>query len=217
MRQSTKPQPLLPACLPGFEHLNRYWDRSQNIFAVKLLPGEFYVSVQPESLTTVLGSCVSACIWDDKAKIGGMNHFMLPITDKGQHEVQWGSQSVPGDATRYGNYAMEHLINEILKHGGRRDRLQAKVFGGANVLDQRFDVGMNNCRFVVDYLKLENIPIIGRDLGNSYPRKIRFCPLTGKAYMKRIVDIHNSTIADRENSYRKNIISEPQDGDIELF
>ena len=204
-------------CLPGFQHINRYWDRRRQAVVAKILPGEFYVTVNDEWVGTVLGSCVSACMWDEKAGVGGMNHFMLPLTDKKSGDVCWGSRNVPGDATRYGNHAMEHLINEILKHGGRRESLQAKVFGGAKVLKQMTDVGARNASFVLEYLKLEHIPVVSQDLNQCYPRKLLFNPVSGKVLMKKLVDQHNDTIMKREITYSESIVKKPVEGDIELF
>lgn len=213
MTSSAQPEP--SPTLPGFEHVNRYWDRRQEIHVAKILPGEFYVTRADELIATTLGSCVSACIWDVKVQIGGMNHFMLPLTEKESDQVTWGN--VQSDATRYGNYAMEHLINEILKYGGRRRNLRAKVFGGGKVMRQLSDVGKRNCEFVLEYLNTENIPLLSYDLGDNYPRKVLFDPITGRARMKRIKDLHNDTILNREQSYRKEIIRAPVEGDIELF
>ena len=204
-----------PQCLHGFEKISRYWDRRHDCFVAKILPGEFYVSREPEMIATTLGSCVSACIWDSKAGIGGMNHFMLPLTTQAKDDVVWGN--VASDATRYGNYAMEHLINELLTHGGLRRNLQAKIFGGGKVLKQRNDVGAKNVAFVIEYLELENIPIISRDLGDDYPRKVLFDPITGRAMMKKIINIHNDTIFAREDVYKNTLATKKTEGDIELF
>ena len=102
--------------IPGFEHINRYYDRTLDIPAAKILPGELFVSMQNEVIVTVLGSCVSACIRDTESGIGGMNHFMLPIQESLQNRV--GADL--SDSTRYGNWAMEYLINTILKFGGKK-------------------------------------------------------------------------------------------------
>ena len=201
--------------ISGFEHVNRYWDRRQNIYVAKILPGEFYVTQHSELIATTLGSCVSACIWDDRRGIGGMNHFMLPLTEQESHEVTWGNEQ--SDATRYGNYAMEHLINEILKHGGLRKNLRAKVFGGGHVIRQMSDVGERNCQFVLEYIDTENIPLLAHDLGDEYPRKILFDPMSGRARMKKLRNMHNDTIVVREKDYQKDIIHKPVEGDIELF
>ena len=204
-----------PRCIRGFEHINRYWDKHREIYVAKILPGEFYVSNNHEGITTVLGSCVSACIWDEKNAIGGMNHFMLPLTDQESHEVKWGN--VNSDATRYGNYAMEHLINEILTHGGHRPRLRAKVFGGGKIIANMSNVGDKNSAFVLDYLAIENIPILAQDLAQDYPRKVFFEPTTGKALMKRIQPLHNDTILTREKQYKETLSHDSVEGDVELF
>lgn len=208
-------KPALARCLPGFEHISRYWDRNQNCITAKILPGEFYVTKTNEKIATTLGSCVSACIWDERNAIGGMNHFMLPLTDKELHEVTWGNAK--SDATRYGNYAMEHLINEILKNGGVRRNLKAKVFGGGKVLTQANDIGKKNAEFVLDYLRIEGITLLSQDLGDTFPRKVIFDPQTGKVLIKKLRTIHNDTIVVREKDYQAAIIHKPIEGDIELF
>ena len=113
------------AVLPGFEHIRRFWDPAQEVVTVKILPGEYYVSRQEEMISTVLGSCVSACVRDTRLRIGGMNHFMLP--EPAGERDSWSS--AVGRAARYGNDAMEQLINAILKAGGRRDDFEVKIFG----------------------------------------------------------------------------------------
>ena len=126
--------------IAGFGHVNRYWDRDREIITAKILPGEYYVTQENELITTVLGSCVSACIRDKESGIGGMNHFMLPESNPGK--LKQGSEAMVGIATRYGNYAMEHLINTILSNGGKRKNLEVKVFGGGKILPTLTDVGM---------------------------------------------------------------------------
>ena len=207
--------PLPKTCIRGFEHVNRYLDRQTQKFVAKILPGEYYVSRDDELIATTLGSCVSACIWDEFAGIGGMNHFMLPLTKKPSHEVSWGN--VESDATRYGNYAMEYLINGILKNGGQRKNLKCKVFGGGKIIQNMGDVGQKNCDFVLHYLSLEMISIIAHDLGSTCPRKIVFNPLNGKVQMLRILHMHNDTILARERDYQKVIDKPPVGGDVELF
>ena len=201
--------------LPGFEQINRYWDRSHHSFVAKILPGEFYVTRCAELIATTLGSCVSACIWDERSGIGGMNHFMLPLTDKDSDKVMWGN--LPSDATRYGNYAMEHLINEIMKHGGLRRNIKAKVFGGGKVLQQNNDVGAKNADFVLHYLEIEKIPVISQDLCDVFPRKVIFDPASGRAKVKKLRSFHNNTILVREDDYQKTLKKKPVEGDIELF
>ncbi len=207
----------LNQCLPIFSHVNHYWDKKREQVIAKILPGEFYMTRDNVAIATTLGSCVSACIWDEHVGIGGMNHFMLPLTDKEAHEVDWGQRGMASDATRYGNFAMEHLINMILKSGGRKVNLRAKVFGGGKVLKQMSDIGDKNIAFVLQYLEDEGIRVEGSDLGSFYPRKILFEPNSGRAFVKTIDNLHNDTIVRRESDYRNRIDQAPVEGDVELF
>jgi chemotaxis protein CheD len=198
--------------ITGFEHVNRYWDRERDIIAAKILPGEYYVTREDEVVTTVLGSCVSACIRDRESGIGGMNHFMLPQTS-----VDKSSDEIVGIATRYGNFAMEHLINTILSNGGKRKNLEVKVFGGGKILPTLTDVGLKNITFVLDYLLQEGLKPLAQDLGDIYPRKVVYYPKTGKVNMKKIQDLHNDTIVQRERQYINTLKAAPVAGDVELF
>lgn len=204
-----------PAALPGFEQINRFWDFKNQCFSAKILPGEYYVSRNDEIIATVLGSCVSACVQDPKNKIGAMNHFLLPL-----HQGESWTQTVQADslATRYGNFAMEHMINDVLKHGGQKKYLEFKVFGGSRVISNMGDIGISNIEFVLNYLKLEGFKISAQDVGGTNPRKIMFFPLTGKVRVKKIRDLHNDTIVKREKDYMRHIDKpESIDGEIEMF
>ncbi|MHB9117289.1 MAG: chemoreceptor glutamine deamidase CheD [Burkholderiales bacterium] len=198
----------------GFEEVlapNQYYDRQFNVDAVKILPGEYYVTRRDMLVVTVLGSCVAACIRDRSNGIGGMNHFMLP--DSGQ-----GSDPLSNSA-RYGSYAMEMLLNQLLKLGAKRQNLEAKVFGGGNVM-RHFtvhNVGQRNSTFALDYLKTEKIKVVASDLEGIYPRKVYFFPKTGKVLIKRLRNIHNTTIYERENEYSSRLQQSPIAGDVELF
>ncbi|GLX76822.1 putative chemoreceptor glutamine deamidase CheD 1 [Thalassotalea insulae] len=207
----------LTTCLPEFSHINHYWDKERASVVAKILPGEFYMTKDDILIATTLGSCIAACIWDKSLGIGGMNHFMLPLIEKEAHEVEWGQRGLTSDATRYGNFAMEHLINLILKCGGRRINLRAKLFGGGKVLKQMSDIGQKNIEFARQYLAQENIVLESADLGDCFPRKVLFHPKTGKAFVKKLNNLHNDTIVKREFDYRNHIDKEPVDGDIELF
>lgn len=198
-------------CLRGFEHISRYWDKLNEIHTAKILPGQYYVTRNNEAIVTVLGSCISACISDNEANIGGMNHFMLPSSDS-----QYKQTSVD-DAARYGNYAMELLINEILKNGGKRENLQIKVFGGGRIINNMTDVGKRNIEFTREYLAAEHIPLVAEDVGDIYPRKVYYFPATGRAKVKRLRSLHNNTIMERENSYMKHLSSQQISGDVDLF
>lgn len=204
-------------CLPEFEHVNHYWDKQRDMVVAKILPGEFYMTSEKMAIATTLGSCVSACIWDVKLGIGGMNHFMLPLTEKEAHEVDWGQRGLASDATRYGNFAMEHLINLIIRCGGSKNSLKCKIFGGGKVLRQMSDVGERNIAFVRNYLATEGMDIESEDVGSIFPRKILFEPFSGRAFVKRLDNLHNDTIVRRETDYRSKIDQKPLEGDVELF
>jgi chemotaxis protein CheD len=193
---------------------NRYFDPHFKVETAKILPGEYYATNKDMALVTVLGSCVSACLRDRESGIGGMNHFMLP--DEGKLAGTHGNISAGG---RYGVHAMELLINQILKLGGRRDRLEAKVFGGGNVL-QGFmlsNVGEQNAEFIVEYLNIERIPIAARDLLDVWPRKIYYFPRSGKVMVKRLRKANNDTIVLRERDYGARLFHGPIEGGAELF
>jgi len=166
-----------------------FWYETQfQCEAVKVLPGEYFVSSERILIMTTLGSCIAACIWDRDSKLGGLNHFMLP----------GGS----GESGRYGAYAMELLINEILKRGARRSSLEAKVFGGGQVIAgmDSMNIGERNASFVFDYLRAERIPVVSRDVLDIYPRKVCFLPDTGKAMVKRLAATHAAALIARERA-----------------
>jgi chemotaxis protein CheD len=205
----------LPETLPGFEMINRYWDDRHNIYAAKIVQGEYYVTMHGEMIITVLGSCVSACIRDKKVGVGGMNHFMLPVDSKYKKNI-W-KESPVDTAARYGNVAMERLINAILAHGGRREDLEVKVFGGGRVLNISMDVGKENIDFVRQYLHTENLRIDSEDLGGKYPRKVMYFPSSGRVMVKKLMRMHNETIVLRERQYIETLRVEPVEGEIEIF
>jgi chemotaxis protein CheD len=147
-------------------------------------------------IVTVLGSCVSACMRDPVAKVGGMNHFMLPDRDV---------EGPLSASARYGAYAMEVLINQLFALGARRDRLEAKVFGAARVLPGMSDIGERNAAFAIDYLKRESIRVVAEDLGNDEPCKIYFFPQTGRVMLKRLKSLRNDTIVERERDYARKL------------
>lgn len=200
-----------PPVLKGFEHIRRYWDNSLHGFAAKILPGEFYVTQHDEAVITTLGSCVSACIRDRIFCIGGMNHFMLPEAS-GNTQVNGGFAS---EATRYGTFAMEQLINEILKAGGRRENLEIKLTGGGRVLaNMSTDIGGKNIHFVKEYLYNEGLEIIGEDLGGTWPRRVIYFPASGKVRVKKM---GGKEVIKQEKDYQEKIHHTQIDGEIELF
>lgn len=190
---------------------NVYFDPTFGCEAAKILPGEYYVTGRDMMLVTVLGSCVAACIRDRANGTGGMNHFMLP--DAGQ------DGGATGVSARYGAYAMEVLVNQLLKGGARRDRLEAKVFGGGAVIRgmETINIGERNAEFVLDYLGTEGIAIAAKDLRSDCARKVYYWPATGRVSLKRFRDFHNDTILARERAYSRKITSVPVAGEVELF
>ena len=190
---------------------NVYYDRTFDCEAAKILPGEYYFTGKDMLIVTVLGSCVSACIRDRVKGLGGMNHFMLP---------DGGDPGNPVSASmRYGTYAMEVLINDLLKAGARREHLEAKVFGGGAVLRgfSAMNVGERNAAFVIQFLKTERIPVLAEDLNDIYPRKVYFFPRTGKVLVKKLTQTHNDTLAKRELDYASRLKVTPVSGAVDLF
>lgn len=189
-----------------------YFDQHFKREAVKILPGEYYVTARDLLIVTVLGSCVSVCLRDRESGIGGMNHFMLP----GNSDGDAGPVS---NSARYGSYAMEILINHLLKLGAERRYLEAKVFGGGRVLSgfKANHVGDRNAAFVLDFLRAEKIPIAAQDLLDVYPRKIYFFPISGRVLVRKLKTQHNTTIIDRESEYSRKISATKVAGEIELF
>ncbi|MBX9935073.1 MAG: chemoreceptor glutamine deamidase CheD [Burkholderiaceae bacterium] len=175
--------------------------------AVKILPGEYFVSDKQIIIMTVLGSCIAACLWDSRMQIGGMNHFMLPEGD---------SADLSG---RYGSYAMELLINEMQKMGARRETMQAKIFGGAQVMHNftTMNVGERNTKFVVNYLRTERIPIVSEDVLDIYPRKVVFFPVTGKAMVKRLAHAHPDILAQEKRGNVATVVKTTAGGSVDLF
>jgi len=199
--------------LPGFESIKRGWNSSYEAVAARLLPGEYFVTLHDEAIYTTLGSCISACIRDRVSGIGGMNHFMLPASTSSD---SWKAADNSA-STRYGNYAMEHLINDILKNGGRRQNLEAKIFGGGRIIANMTDVGLRNIAFARDYLQTEGLKVTSEDVGDTFPRMVVYFPATGKVRVKRLRSLHNNTIVEMETKYLNTIEEKPVSGDIELF
>lgn len=190
-----------------------YFDRTFNADAAKIGPGEYYYTDKDMVIVTVLGSCVSACIRDSKTGIGGMNHFMLP-------EGTGADKDSPvSESMRYGSYAMEVLINQLIRNGARRENLEAKIFGGGNVLRSftTNNVGDRNAAFVKTYLKAEGIKVTGEDLLDIYPRKVYFFPKTGKVLVKKLKQLNNYTLVKREQAYSSKLKTNEVAGDIDLF
>lgn len=185
-----------------------YADHHFQYDAVKVLPGEYFVSNEEIVIMTVLGSCIAACLWDGKARVGGMNHFMLPDGEGGD------------GSGRYGSFAMELLINEMLKLGARRETMQAKIFGGAQVMAgfTTMNVGERNTKFVIDYLSTERIPVVSQDVLDIHPRKVCFFPTSGKALVKRLAHSHPETLVVEERKGNAATVAKSNaGGSVDLF
>ncbi|EYC49610.1 chemotaxis protein CheD [Hylemonella gracilis str. Niagara R] len=183
-----------------------YVDHHFQYDAVKVLPGEYFVTGEDVLVMTVLGSCIAACIWDNKARLGGMNHFMLPEGEDG--------------SGRYGSYAMELLLNEMFKLGARRETMQAKIFGGGAVMAgfTTMNVGERNTQFVFDYLAAERIPVVSQDVLDVHPRKVCFFPVTGKVLVKRLAHAHpEALVVEERKGNAVNVAKSTAGGSVDLF
>jgi chemotaxis protein CheD len=189
----------------------RFFDAALGAWVVKVFPGEYYVTKKAdEVLVTVLGSCVSACIRDPRRGIGGMNHFMLAEGEAGG----WGGV---GNAARYGNFAMEKLLNELLKLGCDRDDLEIKVFGGGNVTDTQNAIGTDNSDFILRYLEAEGLRCVAQDLRGQLPRRIHYTPSTGKVIRRLLGTGESSAVAREEKDYVSRLSQRSTGGEIQLF
>jgi len=189
----------------------RYRDPRFDAIAVKVFPGEHYVTSNPdEMLVTILGSCVSACIRDPFAGVGGMNHFMLP-------EAMGGGGDPVSESMRYGNVAMERLINDILIRGGVRQRLEIKVFGGGNVMNGTANIGHSNADFVETYLAAESLPIAAHHLRGNLPRRVHYFPCTGRVMLLELQRTEQQAMVRGEGLYQSKIQADPIAGPAELF
>jgi chemotaxis protein CheD len=174
--------------------------------AVKILPGEYFVHHEDLLIMTTLGSCIAACLWDRNTGIGGMNHFMLP--------------EGAGESGRYGSYAMELLINEMMKRGASRMSMEAKVFGGGQVVSgmSSMNVGERNTNFVIEYLKTERIPIMSKDVLDVYPRKVCFLPKSGKAMVKRLAAANTDALVAQDRAAAQRAVpATTGGGSVDLF
>jgi chemotaxis protein CheD len=179
---------------------------------VKIHIGEIYTASEPTIIETILGSCVSVCLFDPETRSGGMNHILLP----GKADLE----KFDG-ATRYGINAMEVLINNMMKLGSRRKNIVSKIFGGAHILQAiaiHMSPGLKNVRFVEEFLNLEGIPVVSRNTGGRNGRKIYFHTDTGDVYLKTLANTKYEAVAREEDQYTELVsclIDTP--AEIELF
>lgn len=199
----------------GFAWQSRTWDATLDCWSAKIQPGEFYLTPHREAISTVLGSCVSACIRDPQLRIGGMNHFMLP-EDTTDGKSSW-LDNATGLATRYGSYAMETLINGLLKMGASRSRLEVKLFGGGHVLNVAIGVGERNIAFARHWLKTEGFKVVAEDVGDTTPRRVIYFPDDGKVRVRHLRPTEMREVATIERNYMGSVGKEKASEDIELF
>jgi chemotaxis protein CheD len=195
-----------------YAHSGRQFDAREGLYVVKIFSGDCYVTpARDEMLVTILGSCVAACVRDPLAGVGGMNHFLLPGDDGGSLHL------AAGDAARYGVHAMERLINGILARGGKRDRLEVKLFGGGNVIESSAMIGSRNAEFARGFLRNEGLAIAAEHLGGDLPRRIHYYPATGRVKMRLLRRKENLRVVTEERRYRESLRVAPVEGAIELF
>lgn len=197
--------------LMHFGHIRRMRDQRFPHEIAVIMPGEYFVSEEPTIVYTVLGSCISVCVRDRLLGIGGMNHFMLPAPKGDERSDSWG------ESARYGSFAMELLINEILKRGGHRSRMEVKVLGGGKIYDGQVDIGSNNAAWVMQYLTEEALPVAKLDVGGIYPRKVYFFTQTGRVLLKKIGRLNDYTLQEREKQYLRTLQQEKVENTVTLF
>ncbi|MEO1172403.1 MAG: chemoreceptor glutamine deamidase CheD [Myxococcota bacterium] len=199
--------PPAPRVMNGFEHIKPFWDSTAGTWVSVIQPGQFYVSRSDQVIATTLGSCIAVCARDRMGTIGGMNHFMLPgLGPSG------GRVSDSGSVSRYGFFAIEQLLNGVLSMGVSRSSLEIKIFGGGRIIES--DVGDKNAEFAKRYFRVEGIDVAAVDVGKNYGRRVRYHPLTGKAWVRKVEAYE---VADQEVKITKTPIAVPKAGDVELF
>ena len=185
--------------------MTRFWEPRVHAWVVQVLPGELYVTREPEVIATVLGSCVSACIKDAIAGVAGMNHYMLPGDFRADN----------GSSARYGVYAMEALVNEMLRLGARRQNMAVKLVGGGRMWADGTDIGAGNIAFAKSFLAEEGLALVGSDVGGTRPRRVHFRTAEGAVRVKALGEMTRD-LDQREASYRAQLKA-PQTGNVELF
>lgn len=200
--------------LKGFEGVFRFYDPRHGKVLAKILPGEYYLTDSPEEhIVTTLGSCISVCICDPQARIGGMNHFMLP----GEPREGEAGFSPTNPANCYGVFAMESLVNSLLKFGASRQRMEIKVTGGGRIGGGPGSVGDRNVHFIQRFLELERLQPVAVDLGGLHARKVLYDPLSGRMCVKKLPSMQRSKTLAEEVSYQESITRAPLIGSVELF
>lgn len=199
-------RPAPPAPVPGFEHVTHVWNTAHGVWAAKLLPGDYFVTKGDDAISTVLGSCVSACVRDISAGVGGMNHFMLPLGVRGQ---VWADE-------RYGLHAMERLVNAVLVRGsGHRRALECKLVGGGRVMSAMTDIGRKNIDFARQFVATDGLALAAEDLGGNQAREVVYFPGSGRLRVRKLQRVAE-TVATRELAFGATLYASAP-GNVELF
>jgi chemotaxis protein CheD len=207
-----------PAASDGdlFKGPKRFFDAKEQKTIIKVFQGGCYVtSNRNEVVSTILGSCIAACIRDPRTGFGGMNHFLLPHSSAANQSDELNKAD--SEFMRYGSFAMEKLINNVLANGTTRDRLEVKVFGGGNVLSHGMNIGHKNADFVETFLANEGISIVSSSLRGELPRAVRYYPSTGKVLVRQIDSKYSKKVAEQEEKKKVRVRESSEEGSIELF
>jgi chemotaxis protein CheD len=167
-----------------------FFERDFATQAMKILPGEYFATADSTAISTLLGSCVSVCLYDRERGVGGMNHFLLPKVLLQENTTRCAAPYAPPCANpcsaRYGNCAMKHLLERLELLGARRTKLEAKIFGGGRVMAGGVNIGEKNASFALGYLDERGIPVVASDVGGCCPRKLFMFPSAGRVFVKKL-------------------------------
>jgi len=194
--------------LPGFENVSSFWDPKWKRNVVKILPGGFYISEEDIVISTILGSCISVCIFDSDAGFGGMNHFMLPGCSE---------QDNTDRPFRYGLFAMEQLVNELMKHGCKHERMQMKVTGGGEMISGMSQIGLQNINFIKDYIEKEGFTVEAIDVGGDQARRVVYFPSTGRMLVSKLNHRQDQLLIDEERKYRNTVDQITESTSVDWF
>ncbi len=190
-------KPRAGAASEEFGGVCRFWDPRFQCAGVKIHPGEYYVTGRDELVTTILGSCVAACIRDRLLGLGGMNHFLVPARGGGEMRLT---------DTHYGEEAMEHLIEAILRRGGQRRNLELKLFGGGRMDASMGSVGQANVAFAVAFAESAGIRLLARDVGGEQARKVIYFPRSGRVLVRKLPSTNQRPVAAADDAYLNSLL-----------
>ena len=194
--------------------VSRFWDPVLGSYVTRVQPGFYTLAQGTEVVMTTVGAGICACVRDPELRIGGLAHFLLP-TEDGASEA-WNGTAV-STIMRFGNVAMEYLITAVCKMGGRRDRLELMVFGGANLATHMSDVAERHVAFIQAYAETEELPVIEQDTGNSYAREVAYYPGMGTVRVRALTRPAAQDIIEREQIYLCALAKVPSSDDVTLF